>query len=64
MLRNEDRIFTNLYGYHDFRLEAAKKRGVWDNTKAMISARAGQKSSIWSSSRTYVAAVAPVSRPA
>ncbi|WP_207458533.1 NADH-quinone oxidoreductase subunit NuoF [Azospirillum sp. SYSU D00513] len=36
MLRDEDRIFTNLYGYQDFGLEAAKKRGDWDNTAALI----------------------------
>jgi len=37
MLRNECRIFTNVDGYHDFRLDSAGQRGVWDNTKAMIS---------------------------
>ena len=36
MLQDKDRIFTNLYGFEDFRLEAAKKRGDWDNTKAII----------------------------
>jgi NADH-quinone oxidoreductase subunit F len=36
MLEDKDRIFTNLYGFEDFRLEAAKKRGDWDNTKALI----------------------------
>ena len=36
MLRDEDRIFTNLYGWHDWRLEGARKRGIWDNTKALI----------------------------
>ena len=36
MLQDKDRIFTNLYGFEDFRLEAAKKRGDWDNTKALI----------------------------
>ena len=28
ILEDKDRIFTNLYGVHDFRLEAAKRRGV------------------------------------
>ncbi|MFD1627944.1 NADH-quinone oxidoreductase subunit NuoF [Azospirillum griseum] len=36
MLRDEDRIFTNLYGYQDFGLEAARKRGDWDNTAAIL----------------------------
>jgi NADH-quinone oxidoreductase subunit F len=36
MLRDEDRIFTNLYGFEDFGLEAAKTRGDWDNTKDLI----------------------------
>jgi NADH-quinone oxidoreductase subunit F len=36
MLADKDRIFTNLYGVHDFRLEAARKRGAWDNTKALL----------------------------
>ncbi len=36
MLKDQDRIFTNLYGVHDWRLAGAKSRGVWDNTKALI----------------------------
>ncbi|HVJ51264.1 MAG TPA: NADH-quinone oxidoreductase subunit NuoF [Aliidongia sp.] len=36
MLRDEDRIFTNLYGIHDPGLEAAKRRGDWDGTKELI----------------------------
>jgi NADH-quinone oxidoreductase subunit F len=36
MLEDKDRIFTNLYGFESFTLEAAKKRGDWDNTKAII----------------------------
>ena len=36
MLRDEDRIFTNLYGFEDFGLEAARARGDWDNTKDLI----------------------------
>jgi NADH-quinone oxidoreductase subunit F len=36
MLRDEDRIFTNLYGFEDFGLEAARTRGDWDNTKDLI----------------------------
>ena len=36
MLRDEDRIFTNLYGIHDWRLAGARSRGDWDNTKALL----------------------------
>ncbi|MDX2073846.1 MAG: NADH-quinone oxidoreductase subunit NuoF [Alphaproteobacteria bacterium] len=36
MLKSEDRIFTNLYGFDDWKLEGAKKRGDWDNTKAIL----------------------------
>ncbi len=33
MLRDADRVFTNLYGRHDWRLAGARARGTWDNTK-------------------------------
>jgi len=36
MLADKDRIFTNLYGHHDWRLAAARKRGVWNGTKAQL----------------------------
>jgi NADH-quinone oxidoreductase subunit F len=36
MLDDKDRIFTNLYGFEGWNLEAAKKRGIWDNTAALI----------------------------
>ncbi|MEK9945275.1 MAG: NADH-quinone oxidoreductase subunit NuoF [Alphaproteobacteria bacterium] len=36
MLQDNDRIFTNLYGAHDWRLAGAKARGDWDNTKALL----------------------------
>ncbi|MBV7266976.1 NADH-quinone oxidoreductase subunit NuoF [Erythrobacter ani] len=36
MLADKDRIFTNLYGFQDWGLKAAQKRGDWDNTKALI----------------------------
>lgn len=35
-LRNEDRIFTNLYGTLGWNLTAAQHRGDWDNTAALI----------------------------
>ncbi|MCC7282451.1 MAG: NADH-quinone oxidoreductase subunit NuoF [Acetobacteraceae bacterium] len=36
MLSDQDRIFTNLYGIHDWRLAGARARGDWDGTKAII----------------------------
>jgi NADH-quinone oxidoreductase subunit F len=35
-LSDKDRIFTNLYGMQHWGLEAARKRGNWDGTKALI----------------------------
>ncbi len=35
-LSDKDRIFTNLYGLQDWRLQAARKRGNWDGTKAIL----------------------------
>ena len=35
-LQDKDRIFTNLYGFHDWRLAGARARGAWDGTKALI----------------------------
>jgi NADH-quinone oxidoreductase subunit F len=36
MLHDRDRIFRNLYGFHDAGLKAAISRGAWDGTKAFI----------------------------
>ncbi|HEU4651820.1 MAG TPA: NADH-quinone oxidoreductase subunit NuoF, partial [Croceibacterium sp.] len=36
MLADKDRIFTNLYGYQDWRLKAAQARGDWDQTKKLM----------------------------
>jgi NADH-quinone oxidoreductase subunit F len=36
MLRDADRIFTNLYGIHDWHLPGARARGDWDGTKDLI----------------------------
>jgi NADH-quinone oxidoreductase subunit F len=36
MLRDDDRVFKNLYGMHDWRLAGARQRGAWDNTKALL----------------------------
>ncbi len=36
MLADSDRIFTNLYGQHPWQLDAARSRGDWDGTAAII----------------------------
>jgi NADH-quinone oxidoreductase subunit F len=36
MLRDDDRVFKNLYGLHDWRLAGARQRGAWDNTKDLL----------------------------
>jgi NADH-quinone oxidoreductase subunit F len=36
MLKDQDRIFTNLYGMHDRSLAGAKKRGHWNGTAEII----------------------------
>ncbi|MGQ0445620.1 MAG: NADH-quinone oxidoreductase subunit F, partial [Beijerinckiaceae bacterium] len=36
MLEDNDRIFTNLSGFGDWRLMGARARGGWDNTKKLI----------------------------
>ncbi len=36
LLQDKDRIFTNLYGRHDWRLEAARQRGCWNGTREML----------------------------
>jgi len=36
MLHDRDRIFTNLYGLHDWGLAGARARGAWDRTAAFI----------------------------
>jgi len=36
MLQDKDRIFTNLYGLHDWSLDGARKRGDWDNTADIL----------------------------
>ena len=36
MLQDKDRIFKNLYGLHSWRLKAARARGAWDDTEAII----------------------------
>ncbi len=36
MLRDKDRIFTNLFGFHDWGLAGARARGDWDGTKELM----------------------------
>jgi NADH-quinone oxidoreductase subunit F len=36
MLQDKDRIFTNLYGQHDWRLKGAMSRGIYSGLKDMI----------------------------
>jgi len=36
MLEDKDRIFTNVYGFQPWNLDAARKRGDWDDTKALM----------------------------
>ena len=36
MLKDQDRIFTNIYGLKDCTLAGAKSRGDWDGTKALL----------------------------
>jgi len=36
MLKEQDKIFTNLYGYESAGLEASKKRGDWNETKKFL----------------------------
>ncbi len=36
MLADKDRIFTNVYGFQSWRFDAARARGDWDNTKALL----------------------------
>ncbi|OLY78814.1 NADH dehydrogenase [ubiquinone] flavoprotein 1, mitochondrial [Smittium mucronatum] len=35
-LKDQDRIFTNLYGIHDFKLKGALSRGDWYKTKELV----------------------------
>ncbi|HIF58876.1 MAG TPA: NADH-quinone oxidoreductase subunit F, partial [Rhodospirillales bacterium] len=36
MLKDQDRIFTNIYGLEDTSLQASKKRGDWARTKSLL----------------------------
>jgi NADH-quinone oxidoreductase subunit F len=36
MLKDKDRVFTNLYGFESWNLAAARRRGVWDKTAEII----------------------------
>ena len=36
MLQDQDRIFKNIYCQDDWRLAGARRRGIWDNTTALL----------------------------
>src|SRR5437868_14801353 len=36
VLQDQDRVFTNLYGFHDWTLEGARRRGAWNATADMV----------------------------
>ena len=36
MLKEKDKIFTNLFGDETYSLKGAQKRGDWNNTKSLI----------------------------
>ncbi len=36
MLKDQDRIFTNLYGFEDWKLAGARKRGDWSTTRDIL----------------------------
>ncbi len=36
VLEDKDRVFTNLYGLHDWRLDGARRRGVWNGLPEML----------------------------
>ena len=36
MLKEEDKIFKNLYGFQDWKLKGALSRGIWKNTKDIL----------------------------
>jgi NADH-quinone oxidoreductase subunit F len=42
MLKDKDRIFTNIYGLKDLSLAGVKSRGDWDGTKALMEKGAEQ----------------------
>ena len=42
MLRDSDRIFTNLYGAQDWGLAGARARGDWDGTAGLMA-----KGQVW-----------------
>ena len=47
MLKDQDRIFTNIYGWADPGLKAAKARGDWDGTAKLL--KLGHDEIVWPS---------------
>lgn len=54
-LADQDRVFTNLYGRHDWRLKGALKRGDWYKTKEIV-----QKGADWIISELNSTTVVPI----
>ena len=46
-MKDQDRIFTNLYGMHDFKLKGAESRGDWYKTKEILVKGKGDMYSRW-----------------
>ena len=64
MLKDQDRIFTNLYGMHDRNLAGAKARGHWDGTAGIIEKGRDWIIQTMKDSAVCAAAAARASRPA
>ena len=63
MLKDKDRIFTNIYGMHDRTLKGAQARGHWDGTAGIIEKGARLDRRPDEGSRVCAVAAARVSRP-
>ena len=37
MLKDQDRVFTNLHGRHDIDIKSARKRGIWNDIRSILS---------------------------
>ena len=55
MLQDKDRIFTNIYGRHDWGLQGALKRGQWDGTKAGVELNLGDAARFFPSDQAMAA---------
>ena len=65
MLADRDRIFTNLYGFQPWNLEAARTRGDWVDTAALMAGGPDAGSRVPhqpSDARNVLVSASPVSR--